>query len=72
MPQAEFGLYFHLPFCLSRCRYCHFNSVVYDAALEARYAAALLGEVNLGAGTPEGGRANSVYFGGGTLSFFFV
>ncbi len=68
MPQAEFGLYFHLPFCLSRCRYCHFNSVVYDAPLEARYAAALLGEMNLGAGTPEGGRVNSVYFGGGTPS----
>jgi oxygen-independent coproporphyrinogen-3 oxidase len=68
MPQAELGLYLHLPFCLSRCRYCHFNSVVFDAPLEARYAAALLGEVKLGAGAPEGARANSVYFGGGTPS----
>lgn len=68
MPQAEPGLYLHLPFCLSRCHYCHFNSVVYDAPLEARYAAALLGEVRLGARAPEGARANSVYFGGGTPS----
>jgi oxygen-independent coproporphyrinogen-3 oxidase len=68
MPQAQPGLYLHLPFCPSRCLYCHFNSVVYDAALEARYAAALLREVNRGAGAPEGAGAGSVYFGGGTPS----
>ena len=63
------GLYFHIPFCRSRCSYCHFISLPYDRALASRYDHAVLREIE---SLPEA-KANcldvdSIYFGGGTPS----
>jgi oxygen-independent coproporphyrinogen-3 oxidase len=59
------GLYVHIPFCSAICNYCNFNRGLFDAALKARYVAALLTEIRrAGDGSP----ADTVYFGGGTPS----
>jgi len=63
------GLYFHVPFCLSRCGYCHFLSLPYDPETAARYARALLREIDRGGTTrPPGQGIDSIYLGGGTPS----
>ena len=59
------GLYVHVPFCVSRCRYCAFASSVYEPARAERYLAALEAE----AGRAAGGAPrpfDTVYLGGGT------
>ncbi len=56
------GLYFHIPFCIRKCRYCSFNSIPYDKELAQRYVSALLREMDMrGMAEP-----SSVYIGGGT------
>ncbi len=60
------GLYLHIPFCLSKCRYCSFNSRPSPGREGVkRYTAALAVEINRLAdrGRP---RIDTVYFGGGT------
>jgi oxygen-independent coproporphyrinogen-3 oxidase len=59
------GLYLHIPFCAAICNYCNFNRGLFDAALKARYVAALLTEI---ARAGDGAPADSIYFGGGTPS----
>lgn len=61
------GLYVHVPFCSAICNYCNFNRGLFDAALKARYVAALLDEIaRVGAADP--GAADTIFFGGGTPS----
>jgi oxygen-independent coproporphyrinogen-3 oxidase len=64
------GLYVHIPFCSSICNYCNFNRGLFDAALKARYVAALVEEIGEAgrAGAAGGGPADTIYFGGGTPS----
>ncbi len=78
------GLYIHIPFCSAICNYCNFNRGLFDAALKERYVDALLAEITRageagGAGpagqvggewspTASAGRADTIYFGGGTPS----
>ena len=61
------GIYIHIPFCLSKCRYCGFNSVPLEsaAALEA-YCHALVEEIR--AWSPATPALSTLYFGGGTPS----
>ena len=59
------GLYVHLPFCTSKCRYCDFNSYAWtDQSLDA-YVDALLIEAKQRA---TGLQPQTVFFGGGTPS----
>ena len=64
------GLYVHLPWCVSKCPYCDFNSHPLRRALPAdEYGRAVLRDLeNLpdAAGRP----LSSVFFGGGTPSLF--
>ena len=62
------GLYLHLPWCVSRCPYCDFNAHAAAAFDEARYAGALLQELERAAA--HGRALSSVFFGGGTPSRF--
>lgn len=57
------GLYFHIPFCKSKCPYCDFYSVKYDEALAKQYVAELINEMKQYQGS-----FDTVYFGGGTPS----
>ncbi len=59
------GLYLHIPFCSAICNYCNFNRGLFDAAVKARYVAAIEQEIrHAGDGSP----ADTIYFGGGTPS----
>ena len=72
------ALYIHVPFCLSKCRYCAFNSrplpgrgLPAQASLVDDYLAALCRELQLAAaalrcGASPGESLRSIYFGGGT------
>ncbi|MBW2295591.1 MAG: radical SAM protein, partial [Deltaproteobacteria bacterium] len=65
------GLYIHVPFCERICPYCDFAVVAartLEPAVEERYVAALLVELD-SRGTDFPGRSlATVYFGGGTPS----
>ena len=67
-PEPGFGVYFHWPFCLSKCPYCDFNSHVREGIDETRWTRALLSELeHTGEATP-GRTVTSIFFGGGTPS----
>ena len=64
----EAGLYIHIPFCSTRCGYCHFTTSVVDT--QEPYVDALIGEIQERGWSPEVREMvfDSVYFGGGTPS----
>lgn len=61
------AIYVHWPFCISKCPYCDFNSHVRETVDEAAWAQAMGREIAWW-GERFGGRATSVFFGGGTPS----
>lgn len=62
------ALYFHWPFCLSKCGYCDFNSIATGTVDQARWRAALIRELDHFAAETPGRLATSLFFGGGTPS----
>ena len=72
MKCEPFSLYIHIPYCISKCPYCDFNSHVVAQIPETGYADALLRELELyGEETGWRGRTlQSIFFGGGTPSTF--
>lgn len=68
--RSGLGLYIHIPFCLSRCHYCDFNTYRFDAAAVQQYLEGLAQEITLRASAMaiRGRRVCSVFFGGGTPS----
>jgi putative oxygen-independent coproporphyrinogen III oxidase len=69
---APFSLYIHIPYCISKCPYCDFNSHVVAEIPEAKYVDALLRELEYyGEKQAWRGRTvQSIFFGGGTPSTF--
>jgi putative oxygen-independent coproporphyrinogen III oxidase len=70
--QRPFGVYVHVPFCVTRCGYCDFNTYTADqlgpGASRDAYAAQAVAEIRLARrvlGTADAG-VSSVFFGGGT------
>ena len=68
---ALFGVYAHVPFCLSRCHYCDFVTYTGMEGLRRPYAAALLAEAELAVAAlvraeAERPTVTSVFVGGGT------
>ncbi|KAF2958170.1 hypothetical protein AS159_00145 [Thermotoga sp. Ku-13t] len=61
------GLYVHVPFCRSRCRYCDFVSYT-DFSLVDEYFKALWREIELWTSLLPEVRVGSIYFGGGSPS----
>jgi oxygen-independent coproporphyrinogen-3 oxidase len=72
MPRPPFSLYIHIPYCVSKCPYCDFNSHVVAEIPEENYTDALLRELeNYGDSNDWHGRpVQSIFFGGGTPSTF--
>ena len=67
-----FSLYIHIPYCISKCPYCDFNSHVVAEIPETQYVNALTRELD-GYGATEdwnGRPVQSIFFGGGTPSTF--
>ncbi|MBI4523446.1 MAG: radical SAM family heme chaperone HemW [Deltaproteobacteria bacterium] len=70
--RPSFSLYVHIPYCISKCPYCDFNSHVVSRIPEQRYTGALIRELK-GYGLREPWRKRtlrSIFFGGGTPSTF--
>ncbi|MDD9806460.1 MAG: radical SAM family heme chaperone HemW [Gammaproteobacteria bacterium] len=69
------SLYVHLPWCLSKCPYCDFNSHALTAPLDERgYIRALIADLDAdlaaGADCVQGRSLCSVFIGGGTPNLF--
>ncbi|WP_288527450.1 radical SAM family heme chaperone HemW [uncultured Eubacterium sp.] len=63
MNNERSGLYFHIPFCKSKCPYCDFYSVKFDEASAQQYVQEICNEIKQYQGI-----FDTVYFGGGTPS----
>ncbi len=71
MPSPPLSLYVHLPWCVSKCPYCDFNSHTAGAAPpRERYLAALCADLEHEAKRAVGRELVSVFLGGGTPSLF--
>ena len=66
----KLGLYIHIPFCRSKCDYCDFYSLSGRETRMDDYQKALL--VHMGETAPQARSysVDTVYFGGGTPSFY--
>ena len=63
------GLYLHIPFCLSKCKYCDFYSIpVASEALKDKYVQALISHMEEYSIQSKEFVVNSIFFGGGTPS----
>jgi putative oxygen-independent coproporphyrinogen III oxidase len=67
-----FSLYIHIPYCVSKCPYCDFNSHVVQEIPEREYTDALLRELEHYGNLDDwrGRTVQSIFFGGGTPSTF--
>ena len=69
---TPFGLYVHVPFCATRCGYCHFNTYTSDelgpGANRSEYASTAIAELERAAATlrPDLPEVSTVFVGGGT------
>lgn len=75
MPFSEaipLSLYVHLPWCMSKCPYCDFNShaLVQQQVPERRYVDALIADLENELPQVWGRTVSSIFIGGGTPSLF--
>ena len=69
--KTPLGIYIHVPFCKSKCHYCDFYSVTeLDTQLHDGYLDAICDHLRESGPLTPGYRVDTVYFGGGTPSFF--
>ena len=64
------GIYIHIPFCISKCAYCDFYSLAGGERLMSRYHQALTRQLIEAAPLLEAYYVDSLYFGGGTPSYY--
>lgn len=66
-----FGIYIHLPYCITKCPYCDFNSYGTGGVFpETRYTEAVLYEIDNYIALLKNRVVDTVFFGGGTPSLF--
>lgn len=68
MTTLNMGLYFHWPFCLSKCPYCDFNSHVREKHNENDWEKAFLKSIDFEGEKFKDRIISSIFFGGGTPS----
>lgn len=66
------SLYFHIPFCATKCRYCGFYSTRYDISQADAFLAALEKEMYFRPDEINSGDFDTVYVGGGTPTVLSV
>ena len=65
------GLYIHVPFCRSKCQYCDFYSLTdKDDRLMDGYLDAICAHIREAGALAPGYKVDTIYFGGGTPSYF--
>ena len=64
------GIYIHIPFCASKCSYCDFYSLAGCDRLMPKYQDALVEHIRESYGALKGRYVDTVYFGGGTPSYY--
>ena len=64
------GIYIHIPFCARKCAYCDFYSLPGKTQHMPRYAHAVVEHINESSRQLSGYYIDTVYFGGGTPSYF--
>ena len=64
------GLYIHIPFCKSKCIYCDFYSLAHGETQMDAYCTALCAQLRKRAAEAAEYEVDTVYFGGGTPSYF--
>lgn len=69
--KTPLGLYIHVPFCRSKCQYCDFYSMATkDDSLIDGYLDAVCDHIKEAGELAPGYQVDTIYFGGGTPSFF--
>lgn len=70
--KTPLGIYIHVPFCRSKCQYCDFYSLTpgENARLMEDYLDALCTHIKEAGALTPAYKVDTVYFGGGTPSFF--
>ena len=66
---APIALYVHIPFCLSKCNYCDFNTYEGIESLMPPFVDALSTEIELWGKRLDGPDVVTIFFGGGTPSY---
>ena len=66
---GDFGIYVHVPFCKSLCNFCPFYKELYNFKQCSKYVDAIISEIQ---NSPINGKANWLYFGGGTPNMLTV
>ena len=67
------GLYIHIPWCVTKCPYCDFNSHQINGnvdSLEHEYVSRLIRDLEIALPQIWGRKVSSIFFGGGTPSLF--
>lgn len=69
--KTPLGIYVHIPFCRSKCQYCDFYSVTeHDKSLTDGYLEAVCAHIKEAGALAPNHQVDTIYFGGGTPSFF--
>ena len=69
--KTPLGIYIHVPFCRSKCQYCDFYSLTNkDDKLMEGYLRAVCTHIKESGALAPGYKVDTIYFGGGTPSFF--
>lgn len=68
--KERLGLYIHIPFCRSKCDYCDFYSLAGQEKRMKDYQKALLAHIKETAPLASSYQVDTIYFGGGTPSFY--
>ena len=69
--KTPLGIYVHVPFCRGKCQYCDFYSLTAkDDKLMEGYLNAVVTHIREAGPQAPGYRVDTIYFGGGTPSFF--
>ena len=69
--KSPLGIYVHIPFCRSKCQYCDFYSLTTkDDKLLDSFISAMTAHIKEAGKLAPNHRVDTVYFGGGTPTFF--